>query len=199
MQAQPSAHIDRSPSSSASPPLYLTMATNSPVLTLLHPRLRGSEEKSITVPSGTGSEVKEVLDNCVRGRKQWKRKRERERKYLCECVLHKEWSRETEWPKPSWAQMSGLSKIKFMTIDWSCAHVCARVYVCAIGWWWMCVFLIVVESDRGEESSYKAHYSQWNKWIPWDVPLKHLSVTCPSVHLSICPDSLNSVEKTYLI
>ncbi|KAA8587717.1 hypothetical protein FQN60_016579 [Etheostoma spectabile] len=58
----PSAHIDRSPSSSASAPFYLTMATNSPVLTLLHPRLRGSEEKSITVASEAGSGVNEVLD-----------------------------------------------------------------------------------------------------------------------------------------
>ncbi|CAB1436629.1 unnamed protein product [Pleuronectes platessa] len=45
------------------------MATNSPVLTPLHPRLRGSTEKSITVPSEAGSGVNEVLDKCVRGRK----------------------------------------------------------------------------------------------------------------------------------
>lgn len=39
----------------------------------------------------------------------------------------------------SWAQMSGLSGIKFMTIDWSC--VCVRVLdvdecVCLFGSWW---------------------------------------------------------------
>lgn len=74
------------------------MATNSPAFTHLHPRLRGSEEKSITVPSGAGSGVNEVLDKCVRGRKGV---RKGGKKILCvcervyECVLHKGWSRET--------------------------------------------------------------------------------------------------------
>lgn len=49
----------------------------------------------------------------------------------------------------------------------------------------VCVW-IMVESDRGEESSYKAHYgqtSQWNKWIPWDVIVEPL----PFMYLSFHP------------
>lgn len=107
-----------------------------PFSPLFIPDWEGRREKSITVPSGAGSGVNEVLDKCVRGRK-----RVREGKkclFACVCVfvreymsvLYKEWSRETEWPKASWVQVSGLSGIKFMTIDRYC--VCVR-------WWWMCV------------------------------------------------------------
>lgn len=181
LQAQPSARIDRSPSSSASPPLYLTMATNSPVLTLLHPRLRGSEEKSITVPSGAGSGVNEVLDKCVRGRKEWERGKSAGVCVLCEymsvcCIRSGQEKQSDQRPRGCKCQACQGSNL-WPLIGAAC--VCVRR-------WWMCVFVwIMVESDRGEESSYKAHYgqtSQWNKWIPGDVIVKTLPFMDPSIH-----------------
>ena len=45
-----------------------------------------------------------------------------------------------------------------MTIDRSCVCVC--VCVCVRAFACVCVVWIMEESDRGEESSYKAHYGQ---------------------------------------
>lgn len=177
LQAQPSAHIDRSPSSSASPRLYLTMASNSPTFTLLHSRLRGSEKKINNSAKWGGVRGQRGLWQVCQGKEGVKVGK---KTYLSVCVFHKEWSRERGWPKASWVQVSGLSRIKFMTIDRGCARVCV---------WWMCVFVwIMAESDRGEESSHKAHYnltSQWNKWIPWDVQSKSPANSC--IGLSIRP------------
>lgn len=137
------------PPQSEFPPLYVAITTNSPVFTLLQPRLRGSKEKSITVTSGAGSWVNQDLDEWGRQKKKkmWKKCLS-----VCVSVLSKGSSKEMAWLKASWVQVSGLSGIKFMTIDRNRAHVC--VCLC-VRWFFV---WILVESDRGEESSYKAHY-----------------------------------------
>lgn len=94
------------------------METNSLALVFFHPGFRGSsgkkKEKSITLSSGAGSEVNEVLDKCVRGRKE----REGEEKCSSVAVGYLRSGQEKQGAGVS------LSRIKFMAIDWNCAPVC---------------------------------------------------------------------------
>lgn len=195
LQAQPSARIDCSPSSSASRLYTWLWRLILPFSPFFIPDWEGRRKKINNGAKWGGVrgqwgpwQVCQGKEGVREGKSAFVCVRVCVCEFMSVCCIRS--GQEKQWPKASW--VSGLSGIKFMTIDRSCVCVCVLDGD-------ECVFVwIMVESDRGEESSYEAHYgqtSQWNKWIPRDVIVK----TLPFMDPSLCPSMWTVCQFSSLI